>query len=229
MVLQQLVMMRRTRAIFYEWITHGTRWARRVKTYGSPSSAIAEVDRYYRRSVWDETPVYLECWCESDSIAGVIFEVTAEYAVPLFPAKGFSSLGFLYPAAREPDDAANGRPAHVLYVGDWDPSGNIISEKIQEKLRKHAPEIDIHFRRLAVNSDQMQSLDLPSKPPKPSDSRARSFSGQTVEAEAIPVATMQEIVREAIEAFIDPHLLKVVEAAEESEREILRHWAEVAR
>ena len=37
---------------------------------------------------------------------------------------------------------------------------------------------------------------------------------------------MQEIVREAIEVFIDPALLNVVEAAEASERDLLSRSAE---
>jgi hypothetical protein len=225
-VQMQLVKMRRSGAIPYERITDGTRWARRVKTYGSPADAIAEVARYYRRNLWEQTPVYVECWCESDSIAGVIVDVTAEYAVPLFPAKGFSSIGFLYPSARGLAPAANGRPAHVLYVGDWDPSGKVIPEKIEAELRAHAPETEIHFRRLAVNPDQIMSLGLPSRPAKISDSRAKSFSGAAVEAEAIPVDVMQEILREAIDAFIDPDLIGVVDAAETSERELLYRWAE---
>jgi hypothetical protein len=222
----QLVKMRRAGAVPYDWITDGTRWARRVKTYGSPAEALAETARFYRRSIWDSTPVYVECWCESDSIAGVIVDVTAEYAVPLFPAKGFSSLGFLYPSALGLQYAADGRPAHVLYVGDWDPSGKVIPEKIEEELRKHAVGADIRFTRLAVNPNQIRSLDLPSKPPKASDSRAWNFSGQTVEAEAIPVATMQDIVRSAIEAYIDPRILRGVEVAEESERSYLLSLAE---
>jgi len=221
----QLVKMRRAGVIPYDWITDGTRWARRVKTYGSPAAAVAEVARLYRRNVWEQTLVYLEVWCESDSIAGVIVDVTAEYAVPLFPAKGFSGLGFLYPSARGLEHAANGRPAHVLYVGDWDPSGKVIPEKIEAGLREHAPAAEIHFRRLAVNPDQISSLDLPSKPPKASDSRAKRFTGDTVEAEAIPVETMQQIVRDAIEGFIEPRILTTVTAAEKSERQFLRRWA----
>lgn len=217
----QLVKMRRAQVIPYSWITDGTRWARRVRTYDGPAAAIAETARLYRRNFWAETPIYLEVWCESDSIAGVIVEVTAEYAVPLFPAKGFSSLGFLYPSARELVYAANGRPAHVCYVGDWDPAGKLIPEKIEAGLREHAPEAEIHFTRLAVNPDQIQSFDLPTRPPKASDSRAKTFHGQTVEAEAIPVEVMQAIVREAIEPFLDPCLLKVVSAAEESERDLI--------
>jgi hypothetical protein len=222
----QLVKMRRAGLIPYNWITDGTRWARRVKTYGSPAAAVAEVARLYRRNIWAQTPVYLEVWCESDSIAGVIVDVTTEYAVPLFPAKGFSSLGFLYPSARGLEYAANGRPAHVLYVGDWDPSGKMIPEKIEAGLREHAPAAEIHFRRLAVNPDQIRILDLPGKPPKASDSRAKSFSGHTVEAEAIPVQTMQTMVRDAIEGFIDRRVLRTVAAAEASERQFLHQWAQ---
>jgi len=221
----QLVKMRRCGLVPYDWITDGTRWARRVKTYGSPADAIAEVARYYRRNLWDQTPVYVEAWCESDSIAGVIVDVTAEYSVPLFPAKGFSSLGFLYPSARGLVHAANGRPAHILYIGDWDPSGKVIPEKIEVELRTHAPEVEIHFQRLAVNPDQIETLNLPSRPAKVSDSRTKSFSGETVEAEAVPVGVMQAIVREAIEEFIEPRLLEAVEVAEESEREVLHRWA----
>jgi hypothetical protein len=222
----QLVKMRRAGVIPYDWITDGTRWARRVKTYGSPDAAIAEAARYYRRDIWEQTPVYVECWCESDSIAGVIVDVTVEYTVPLFPAKGFSSIGFLHPSARGLAHASAGRPAHVLYVGDWDPSGKIIPGKIEAELRAHAPEAEIHFRRPAVNPDQITAMDLPSRPAKASDSRAKSFSGAAVEAEAIPVEVMQQIVRDAIEEFIDPHQLRISEIAEQSERELLFRWAE---
>ena len=76
----------------------------------------------------------------------------------------------------------------MLYVGDWDPSGKVIPEKIEAELRMHAPEAEIHFRRLAVNPDQIDNLNLPSRPAKASDSRAKSFTGGAVEAEAIPVA-----------------------------------------
>ena len=92
----------------------------------------------------------------------------------------------------------------------------------------NAPEAEIHFRRLAVNPEQINTLSLPSRPAKASDSRAKSFSGATVEAEAIPVAIMQQIVREAIEEFIDPRLLHLSEIAGKSERELLLRWASAA-
>ena len=83
----QLVRMRCSAAIPYERITDGTRWARRVKTYGSPADAIAEVARYYRRNLWEQTPVYVECWCESDSIAGVIVAEQRPRSTPRPPKR----------------------------------------------------------------------------------------------------------------------------------------------
>lgn len=221
----QLVKMRRAGLISYDWLTDGTRWVRRVNTYGSPAEAVKYVARFYRRRIWDQTEVYLEVWCESNSIAGVLFDVTAEYAISLFPAAGFASLGFLYPSARGMAEAANGRPAHILYVGDYDPSGVVIPEKIEAGLREHAPEAEVHFHRVAVNENHIRELGLPTKPPKASDSRSKRFHGQTVEAEAVPVDTMRAILRHAIERFIDPRELEVMKVAEESEREWLRSFA----
>ena len=53
----QLVKMRRAGVVPYSWVTDGTRWVWRVKTYGSPAEAVAEVARLYRRSIWEQTPV----------------------------------------------------------------------------------------------------------------------------------------------------------------------------
>jgi hypothetical protein len=223
----QSVKLRRTCVIPYRWIVDGTRWRRAVKTYGGIADALAETARLYRRHLWTDTEVYLECWCESNGIAGVIFDVTSEYAVPLYPAKGFSSDGFLYPSARSLAEAANGRPAHVIYIGDWDPSGKLIPEKIEAGLRKHAPEAEIHSRRLAVNPDQIVAWNLPTKPAKASDSRSKSFTGETVEAEAVPVDVMRKLVRDAIEQFIDPDKLVITAVAEREERALLERWAEM--
>lgn len=217
----QLVKMRRAGVVPYHWILDGTRWARRVRTYSSPAEAVKEVAEDYRREIWDNTEAYLEVWCESNSIAGVLVDVTAEYAVPLFPAAGFSSLGFLYPSARELAKAVNGRPAHILYIGDYDPSGLAIPEKIEAGLREYAPEAEIHFHRLAVNENHIQELGLPSKPPKASDTRAKNFRGLTVEAEAIPVDVMRAMLREAIEEYVSPHDLQMAYSREDRDRKWL--------
>jgi hypothetical protein len=77
------------------------------------------------------------------------------------------------------------------------------------------------FARLAVTEDQIGELGLPARPTKQADSRAPSFAGGSVEVDAIPPTVLRQIVEDAITDHIDPAALRLTEAAEQSEREIL--------
>jgi hypothetical protein len=46
-----------------------------------------------------------------------------------------------------------------------------------------------------------------------------------VEVDAIPSTTLRNLVRDAIERWIDPEALRITKAAEESEREVLARIA----
>jgi hypothetical protein len=69
---------------------------------------------------------------------------------------------------------------------------------------------------------------LPTKAAKAGD-RHGGFTGGTVEAEAMPAGVMRGLLREAIEGFVDPRELAVLEAVEASERDDLRSLASSLR
>jgi hypothetical protein len=221
---RELLKLRRAGRVPYNWVSDGTRWRRVGTSFDSPAEAVRWAARTYRRDLWRRTPVYVEVWCESDSIAGVLFEETNRYNVPLMVSRGFSSETYLYGSAEviEHED----RPAYIYYVGDWDPSGKLIPENIEKKLREFAPDAEIHFERLLVRPDQIHEWDLPTKPAKKKTTHARDWKGGTVEAEAVPARVTRQIVREAIEQHLDLHEVGVMEIAEESEREWLTTMAE---
>lgn len=78
------------------------------------------------------------------------------------------------------------------------------------------------MQRIALTPDQIEDYALPSRPAKASDPRTANFDGDgTVEAEALPVDVLLDIVRDSIESFIDTDALAAARVAEESEREIL--------
>jgi hypothetical protein len=84
----------------------------------------------------------------------------------------------------------------------------------------------LEFERLALTQRQVDKYDLPMRPAKTSDTRTAKFTGRgTVEVEALPVEVLIEIVETAIVNCIDSEALAVVEAAEESERDIMRRIA----
>jgi hypothetical protein len=169
-------------------------------------------------------PVYVEVWCEKDALAGVLMEETKVYDVPLMVARGYSSISFLHSAAMA--IKAKGKPAHIYHFGDLDPSGVDAARDIEAKLRRYAPEAEIHFERPAVTREQVERWNLPTRPTKQSDTRAKKFGNATsVELDAIPARQLREIVRGCIERHVDQRQLAILRTAEESERELLAKWA----
>jgi hypothetical protein len=207
----------------FSWIADATRWRRKPDTHTSIEAALQETVENYRRAVWRDQSAYVEVWVEKEALAGTIYPVTAEYDVPLMPARGYSSLSFLYSAAQEIRD--HGKPAYVYQLGDWDPSGQDAARHIEAKLRQYAPSVPIHFEKLGVTAQQILDWNLPTRPTKKSDSRTKTWTGgDSVELDAIDPNVLRQLVRDAIEQHISPDRLAVIEAAEESERDWANAW-----
>lgn len=224
-VQRALVNLRRGGRIPFASITDNTRWQIRPNTYISLEDALEELARLYRRSVWDDVEAHVEVWLEKDALAGVVHPITSYFDVPLQVARGFSSLSFLYSAAEYITRLA--KPAYIYHLGDFDPSGVCAGEKIEATLREFAPEAEIHFERLAVLPEQIKAWDLPIRPTKKSDSRAKKFGhAESVELDAIHPEQLRELVEDAIVQHLPRGLLKALQTAERTEREKLLELAQ---
>src|SRR5262245_43532819 len=78
-VCRLLAEMRLKGRVPFGWIADNTRWMRKPTTYSSLEQALRRTAEAYRRSIWDEMPVYVEVWLEKDALAGVLYELTSEY------------------------------------------------------------------------------------------------------------------------------------------------------
>lgn len=224
-VCRLVTLLRRERVLPWGWITDFTRTMRRPDTFSGIAHAIQETAAHYRRALWHDLDVRVEVWLEKDALAGVLIEETWEYDVPLMVTRGYPSLTFLHAAGEQIE--AEGKPTFVYYFGDHDPSGVDISRKVEAGLREFAPSAQIHFERVAVTPNQVKAWRLPTRPTKKTDSRARSFKGRSVEVDAIPPRQLRELCRDCITAHLDPEHLRVIQVAEESERQLLKDWVGV--
>lgn len=203
----------------WEWIVDETRWMRKPRSYGSLGEALEEMQFYYQRDFWRDQDIYSEVWCESGSAAGVIDPMTYKWDVPLMPAHGFSSKAFCWNAAKSIE--AQSKPAHILYVGDYDPSGVLIDADIEAKLRRYAPQADITFSRIAVTPEQIDEWDLPGSPPKDS----KHFKGESaVEVEAIEPGKLRQLVQDEIESLVDFEAYQRVLSIQDAEQKTLESW-----
>ena len=109
---------------------------------------------------------------------------------------------------------------------DFDPSGVSIAEKVESELQARATGSEIHVRRLAVDRNQIDAWNLPTRPTKSSDTRARKFrqvhGTESVELDAIPPDQLRNLVQEAIDQHMDPWWLQQFQIVEREERETLR-------
>ncbi|MCX6619673.1 MAG: hypothetical protein NTY38_01060 [Acidobacteria bacterium] len=214
-----LTEMRRAGDIPFGWIADNTRWMRKPRTYDSLQSMLELTKDTYRRALWNDQDEYVEIWLEKDALAGLLYQETEPWDVPLMVTRGYPSVSYLYEAAEAIADAD--KPAYLYYLGDHDPSGRDITRATEKGLREFAPYAEIHFERVAVTEEQIHSLRLPTRPTKTTDSRSRGFAGESVEVDAIPAASLRSLIRGCIERHIDPIRLRKTEMVETAERETL--------
>ena len=210
--------MRDTKALPYSWIEDSSRHAYWNTGYAGVGNYAEAAASLYRRDYWDSTDLLVEVWCESRSLAGVLGQVCREYVVPLFPSSGFSSLSFTYQAAVHIIESGRAH-AVILYVGDYDQAGVLIDRAIEDRLRDFLAswEGELTFHRLAVNDDQIDTMGLPTRPPKASDIRSPEVT-RAVEAEAIPAPAMRGMVSTALQELIPERVLRQERLIEEQEQ-----------
>jgi hypothetical protein len=222
-VVRLMVEMRRDDELPFGWIADNSRWMRKPRTHDSLADMLEQSARLYRRNLWNDQDAYVEIWLEKEALAGVLYEVTAPWEVPLMVTRGYPSLTFVYEAAEAM--AEQEVPVYLYYFGDHDPSGIDISRHVEERIEELAPLADITFERVAVTTEQIAALSLPTRPTKKTDTRSKDFKGESVEVDAIPPTTLRRMAEDCITQHIDEQALKATTNIEKSERLALREFA----
>ena len=201
----------------YGWIADNTRWQRKPITYNSIEEALRLTTETYRRNLWQGSDSYVEIWLEKEALAGVLLEETAKWDVPLMVTRGYPSLSFLHSAAE--CIAESNKDVYLYYFGDHDPSGVDIPRVVEERISEMAPDARIYFECIAVTPDQIEMFNLPTRPTKKTDTRAKRFKGESVEVDAIEPRILRKLVETVIVQHIQPDEWERLQRVETIERE----------
>ena len=224
-VQSRCVKLRRTGLIPYNWIADLSRQGYFTNTFDDAGDFIRQMGGQYRADLWRDADVKCEVWAESRSIASVMLTDCKELAVDLYPCGGFSSLSFVHAAAQSHNARHDSKPLVVIYVGDFDPAGVLIDVALQRELREHLrSDIDLDFRRIGINEEQVEVYDLPTKPRKDGDKRSQHVT-YSVEAEAMPARDLRYLLRYEVESMLPEGALHTAKVAEQSERQHLQNMA----
>lgn len=215
---RRVLILRRAGRLPYSWIDDGTRSVTAPLSWLNLSQRLSGMAATYRRSVWQDQSVDVMLFIEKDALSGVIARVTDELDVPVGVLRGYASETFAWDVAV----SLSTRKHTVMYqLGDHDPSGVDAWRDFEKKVRGFQPEASVTFERIAVLPEQIQSLNLLTRPTKKTDTRSANFTGESVEVDAIPPSMLRTIVRDAIEQHIDQDALDLTMSVEQSERDVL--------
>jgi hypothetical protein len=228
-VIRLMTEMRLAGDLPYSWVVDESRRVRITQTYDSVADAIEKTATFYRRSALTLSSDYVEIWVEKDALAGSMWDVTSDYDVPLMVSRGMPSLTFLHGSALAIASAAEqNKRAYIYQFGDHDPSGVLIPQTIERRLKEMCEQLDCpapYVERVALTKAQIKKHRLPTRPTKREGNRhANGFVGNSVELDALRPSVLRTMVRKVIEQHISPTETLVLREAEDSERELIRAW-----
>ncbi len=199
-----------------------TRYFMGATTFSNKEQALDHWARSYRRALWDDKDIIVQVYVEKLALAGVMRQITDQYDVELFPMRGFNSLSYSKEIAQQ--IIANDKHTVLYHFGDYDPSGVCAAETFKDTLY-HMGARNFTFERVAVHPYQIEAWDLPTRPTKESDRRAKGFQGESCELDAIEPRLLRRLVESCIQTWITPGEIERIKGIEQEERKILQQLA----
>jgi hypothetical protein len=223
----------------YDWIVDRSRATYMPDHYKNLADFAETLEwscKQYRRDYWQDQPSYVEIWCEKDAVTGSIEEVREEYGVIVEAQRGFNSTTNVHNIAeRLLQKKEEGKHLHVLYLGDWDPSGAEIQADVERRVtqweRDRIDLFDFRLHRVAIFKEDIAAFKLPPLKVKISDSRAAKFvrrhGDYAVELDALPPTELRARLRRAIDSVIDRDAWDRALLVEEAQRKTCQQYGRV--
>ena len=173
--------------------------------------SLQELIEEFNVNAWSEQPTYIEVWMEKEALSRIILPTCKNYNVNLMVGRGYSSASQLLKAI---DRFPEGKRVLVLYLGDHDPSGYHIEERLRGRLQEYAiwrsKSLDLQVKRLALTYDQVERFSLPSIKLKPRSQKyaeyVARFGNNAWELDALEPEFIPTLIKNELESTMDMNL-----------------------
>ena len=163
--------------IDWDYIIDRTRFIRENPHWESPKAIIESAIDGFAIDKWEGQDYRIEAWIEKDALIGIIERVCNKWDIPYFSCRGYVSQSKMWSAAQRILERTV--PTVILHLGDHDPSGMDMTRDIRDRLDLFTEggikNKKFRLVRIALNMDQVQSLNPPPNPAKISDSRCAAY------------------------------------------------------
>ena len=176
----------------------------------------------------DDQPVLLEVWVEKSTMEDILGPLCRGLNVNLVTGVGNQSITAAVSLLRRAE--RHDKPAHVLYVSDFDPAGEHMPTAVARQAQfwrdQLKVEVPITLDPLVLTRDQVAEYRLPRVPIKETDKRAAGFEARNgtgaVELDALEAlhpGVLARLVRRAAEPYTDRSLRSALHRAERAARD----------
>lgn len=200
-------------------LSERTRVIHQASAFTGPQDALWALCQAYRR---DRTEGQAYTVCIGVEKNGMVEQLTQWFGplgLPVLALGGYASQSYVKEVRESVD--RQGRPAVLLYGGDFEPSGEDIERDFLERVGCFAA-VD----RVVLTADQIRQYQLPPQPGKKTDSRASQFVERhgrlvQVELDALDANDLRGLYQEAVDRYWDMSAYDAVVAHEARERAVL--------
>lgn len=180
----------------------------------------------YRLPRWETQENYIELWVEKDALAGVLRPLAHQYHVSMMVNRGYSSQSAMYEASKRYLNQSDNKIFRViLYLGDFDPSGEDMVRDIEDRMRIFGCGDEFEVRKIALTLSQVKKYNPPPNPTKHSDPRSKEFiakyGASSWEVDAINPKELSRIIKKEIELYIDAELMETIITKENDDKKRL--------
>jgi len=160
--------------------------------------------------LWHNQPEYVEVWVEKEAMTSILKSLLKDKNVRILPHRGFSSLTYLYNCyQRLQTFKRQGKNIHIVYFGDFDPSGDYMIVDFKSRLKKLGLDsFEYDFQKIAVTPEQIRQYNLPFNPDGPTkvkldrDSRTTQFIEKYGELYAVEIDALPALIPDEFKSLV---------------------------
>jgi len=179
----------------------------------------------YRRNLQQSQPNHIEIVGEKNTVRGILAPVAEEFCIPLTTGRGFCSLPPRYEMAKRFKESGKEKLI-LLILSDLDPDGEEICHSFARSMRDDFGISGVEAVKVALTREHVERFQLPAGgEAKKKSTNYKKFVArhgtEVFELEALPPATLQVLLREAIDSVMDVAAFDSEMDAEEQDAQTL--------
>ncbi len=198
----------------------------RAAEWSTLQDGVDSLHAQFRLPRWKDQEHYVELWVEKDALASVLWPIAHRHHITLMINKGYSSQSAMWTSSNRFIEASrDGKYTTLLYLGDFDPSGEDMVRDITERMVMFGVQ-ELDVIKVALTKEQIRRYNPPPNPAKVTDPRAKKYIAehgkQSWEVDALPPEVLNQLMEREMAGYVNGPKMEAVKKKEEELKTALK-------